>query len=85
MRFDFWSWLVGIPTGIGVNWISQWLWRKLSKRRQSKGDYFTATYSTESIEFEGRIHSNISSEQILKNLVKPIVEPQKGQKDTGET
>lgn len=69
MQFDIISWLIGIPTGIGVNWFSQWLYRKLSKKFKSKGEYFTATYYEDSIDFEGHVNARISAEEIISKFL----------------
>ncbi len=72
MQFDLLSWGIGIPTGIGVNWLSIWLYQRYHRKRQTKGDYFTASYSNGGIDFEGRIKSHISTEEIVKSLLESL-------------
>ena len=69
MQFDLVSWLIGIPTGIGVNWLSQWLYHKFSRKKRSEGDYFTATYSKGGLDFEGSVKTHISAEEIMKKFL----------------
>jgi len=52
---DLVSWGIGIPTGVGVSLLSQWLYHRWVRKRQAKGDYFTVTYSGGYIDFEGRV------------------------------
>lgn len=77
VQFDLLSWVIGIPTGIGVNWLSQWLYHKLRKR-QARGNYFTATYSSGSIDFEGRVKTHISAEDILDKLLESVTNKPNG-------
>lgn len=78
MQFDLVSWLIGIPTGIGVNWLSQWLYHKFSRKKRAEGDYFIATHSKGSIDFEGRVKTNISVEETMQKFL----EPTKNKEDT---
>ena len=71
MQFDLVSWLIGIPTGLGINWLSQWLYHIVSKKRRTKGDYFTATYSKDTIDFEGRVKTSISTEEVMRKFLEP--------------
>jgi hypothetical protein len=71
VQFDLVSWLIGIPSGIGVNWLSQWLFHKLSKKLKPKGDYFTATYSEGYIDFEGHVNAHISAEEVMQKFLEP--------------
>jgi hypothetical protein len=68
VQFDLVSWLIGIPTGVGVNWLSIWLYQRYQRKKQDKGDYFTTTYSNDGIDFEGHVKSHISTEEIIKSL-----------------
>ncbi|MGD9115603.1 MAG: hypothetical protein PVJ61_00255 [Dehalococcoidia bacterium] len=81
MQFDLLSWGIGIPTGIGVNWLSIWLYQRYQRKKQAKGEYFTASYSNGGIDFEGRVQSRISAEEIMKGVLeslkhKPMTEGQ---------
>ena len=69
MQFDFISWLIGVPTGIGINWLSQWLFRKKSKKFKPKGNYFTATYFKDNIDFEGHVQASISAEEVINKFL----------------
>ena len=71
MQFDLVSWLIGIPTGIGVNWLSPWLYHKFLRKKRPKGDYFTATYSKGSMDFEGSVKTHISIEKIMQKFLEP--------------
>ncbi len=72
MQFDLLSWGIGIPTGISVNWLSMWLYNRFWRKRRTRGDYFTATYSGGDIDFEGRVKTRISVEEIFQNLLKSV-------------
>ena len=72
MQFDLISWLIGVPTGIGINWLSQWLYHKFFKKKPLGGDYFTATYSQGGIDFGGRIETHISAEEIVQRVLESI-------------
>ncbi len=51
---DLVSWGIGIPTGIGVSLLSQWLYHRWVRKRQAKGAYLTVSHSSGGIDFEGR-------------------------------
>jgi len=83
MEFEFQSWGIGIATGWFVNWsYDRWRnWRL--RKRQAKGDYFTVTYSEGYIDFESRVRTRISTEEILKKLLEAFrSEPKRGDKST---
>lgn len=67
VQFDLLSWGVGVPTGVGVNWLSIWLYNLWRKRRRA-GDYFTATWSKERVDFEGNVRSEVAVEEIVHKL-----------------
>jgi len=77
VQFDLASWLIGIPTGIGVNWLSSWLYHKFLIKKRSKGDYFTATYSKGGIDFEGSVKTHISAEEIIQKFLESTKNEQK--------
>ena len=85
VQFDLLSWGIGIPTGIGVNWLSMWLYNRLWRKRRARGDYFTATYSSGGIDFEGRVKTHISTEDILQNLLESVkTQPKSGDESISE-
>jgi len=59
------GWLGGIPSGL----VAQWLYHKLSRKRLAGHDYFTATCSGGSIDFEGRVKTHITAEKILESVL----------------
>jgi GTP cyclohydrolase III len=52
MEFDLLSWGIGIPTGIGVNWLSYWLYRRFQRRRQAREAYLTVVSSSNGIDID---------------------------------
>ena len=78
MQFDLVSWLIGVPTGIGINWLSQWLYHKFLRKKRRAGDYFTATYSKDVIDFEGSVKTRVPVEKVMQKLL----EPTKNEEDT---
>jgi hypothetical protein len=72
VQFDLLSWGIGIPTGVGVNWLSIWLYQRCQKRKRAKGDYFTTNYSDGTFDFEGRVKTHISAEEVLENLLESL-------------
>jgi hypothetical protein len=79
VQFDLVSWLIGIPTKIGINWLSQWLSHKFSRKKQPEGDYFTATYSKGRMYFEGsfKVKTQISVEEIMQKFFESTKKEQK--------
>jgi len=73
------GWLGGIPSGL----VAQWLYHKLSRKRLAGRDYFTATCSSGSIDFEGRVKTHITAEEILERVLESTKkEPMRGDKST---
>ncbi len=65
----------GIPSGLVANW----LFHKLLRKRQARGDYFTVTYASGGIDFEGRVKTHISTEEIINRLLESAKnEPKSG-------
>jgi hypothetical protein len=77
VQFDLVSWFVGIPTGIGINWLSQWLYHKFSRKKRTEGEYFTATHSKGNIDFEGSVKANISVEKTIQKFLGSTKKEQK--------
>ncbi len=73
------GWVGGIPSGL----IANWLFHKFLRKRQARGDYFTTTYSSGSIDFEGHVKAHISADEILENLLESVKhEPKQRDKST---
>ena len=67
---DLVSWGIGIPTGVGVSLLSQWLYHRWVRKRQAKGAYLTVSYSSGGIDFEGRAETGNLSTAYLYGDVK---------------
>jgi len=48
------------------------LFHQFLKKMRARGDYFTVTYSSKGIDFEGRVKANISTAGILDNLAESM-------------
>jgi len=61
MEFDLLSWGIGIPTGVGVNWLSYWLYRRFLRRRQARDAYVTVAHASGGVDFEGHVDKTSGS------------------------
>jgi len=83
VQFDLVSWLIGITTKIGINWLSQWLHHKFPGKKRTEDDYFTITYSKGkmdfegSVKFEGSFKTQISVEEIIQKFLESTKKEEK--------
>jgi hypothetical protein len=68
MEFDWLSALIGWFGGIPSGLVANWSFNRFSRKKRTKGDYFTMTYSSDGINFEGSFKTRISSEQIIESV-----------------
>ena len=68
--------------GFAIGWVVNWSYDRwhswLLRRKRGEGDYFTATYSSGYVEFEGRAKTRVSTQEILKSIEQWKSEPAEG-------
>ena len=63
---------IGITTGVGVNLLPMWLYNRFWRKRRTRGDYFTVTYSSGNVDFEGGVKTHVSIEEIAGRLLESV-------------
>jgi hypothetical protein len=66
MHIDWISNLISFVIGVGASYLADSLFKKFARRR--KGQYFTVTYESGIMHFEGQTPKDVSIDEIAKQL-----------------